>query len=119
MKKSRWKEREIEDLLRQLPQVKDKRSKKEVFAGIEGKQRRNRIKQWIPLIVGIASLFLMMILGSSLMIGKDESKEKEVNRHGNGKMAVSESEIILDKQDGHDMETNEKQVGKKERGGEP
>lgn len=119
MKKSRWKEREIEDLLRQLPEVKDKRSKKEVFSRIEGKQRRNRKKLWIPRIVGIASLFLMMIIGSSLMIGKDESQEQEVNSHGNGKLAISESKIILDKQEKHDIESNEKQEVKEDIEGEP
>ena len=107
MKKSHWKESEIEDMLRKLPQVKDNRSKKAVYSGIDSKQRKSRIKQWIPLIAGLASLFIMMIIVSALMTGKDESEEQEAAIHGNGKLALSESETIMDKQEQHVVKSDE------------
>ena len=107
LKKSHWKESEIEDMLRKLPQVKDNRSKKAVYSGIDGKQRKRRIKKWIPLIAGLASLF-MIIIASALNTGKEDSEEKKVDIQSNGKLAISESEIIMDKQEQHDVKSNEK-----------
>ncbi|KON69928.1 hypothetical protein AKG34_15040 [Peribacillus butanolivorans] len=92
MRKPRWKENEIEDMLHQLPKVKDKRTKDEVFAGIHNKKRK---KQWFPLIVGVASLFLMVVLASSLIIGKEGTTSKEESSD-NGKLAVSELKRLPD-----------------------
>ena len=108
MKKSHWKESEIEDMLHKLPQVKDNRSKKAVYSGIDGKQRKRRMNKWIPLIAGLASLFLMIIIASALKTEKEDSEEKKVGIHGYGKLATSESEIIMDRQEQHDIKSNEK-----------
>lgn len=108
MKKFRWKENEIEDMLRQLPQIKDKRSKEEVVVGIDNKKRKRRIKQWIPLIAGIASLFIMMIIGSSLITEKEEYSSQTEEIIGNGKLATNESEILRDQQHQYDDKTKQK-----------
>ncbi|MGG0284550.1 hypothetical protein ABEY41_05375 [Peribacillus butanolivorans] len=92
MRKPRWKENEIEDMLHQLPKVQDKRTKDEVYAGIHNKKRK---KQWFPLIVGVASLFLMVVLASSLIIGKEGTTSKEEGSD-NGKLAVSELKSLPD-----------------------
>lgn len=91
LRKPRWKENEIEDMLHQLPKVKDKRTKDEVYAGIHNKKRK---KQWFPLIVGVASLFLMVVLASSLIIGKEGTTSKEES--SDKKLAVSELKSLPD-----------------------
>lgn len=73
MRKSRWKESEIKDMLRELPKLKDDRTKAEVFAGIHDKKRK---KHWMPLIAGVTSLFLLVAFASSLIIGKKELQVK-------------------------------------------
>lgn len=91
LRKPRWKENEIEDMLHQLPKVQDKRTKDEVYARIHNKKRK---KQWFPLIVGVASLFLMVVLASSLIIGKEGTTSKEES--SDKKLAVSELKSLPD-----------------------
>ncbi|MFP3508559.1 hypothetical protein SB775_02605 [Peribacillus sp. SIMBA_075] len=87
MRKSRWKESEIEDMLRELPKLKDDRTKAEVFAGIHDKKRK---KHWMPLIAGVTSLFLLVAFASSLIIGKKGTTSQE-ETGSNGKFSISEN----------------------------
>lgn len=52
MRKSRWNEKEIEDMLRELPKMKDDRTKAEVMAGIYDKKKKKRS---LHLLAGVAS----------------------------------------------------------------
>ncbi|CAH0221841.1 MULTISPECIES: hypothetical protein [Peribacillus] len=92
MRRSRWKESEIEDLLRELPKFKDDRAKAEVFARIHDKKRK---KHWIPLIAGFASLFLMVVLASSLIIEKKGTTSQE-DSGSSGKLSLSENKETAD-----------------------
>ncbi|MBO0999105.1 hypothetical protein IOC57_15325 [Bacillus sp. SD075] len=91
MRKSRWKESEIEDMLRELPKLKDDRTKAEVFAKIDDKKRK---KNWIPLIAGAASLFLLVVLASSLIIEKKGTTNQEGG--SSGKLSISENKEMAD-----------------------
>ncbi|CAH0182332.1 Anti-sigma-X factor RsiX [Peribacillus sp. Bi96] len=103
MRKSRWKENEIEDMLRELPKVKDDRSKAEVFARIHDKKRK---KHWLPLIAGVASLFLMVVLASSIITGKEGTTSQE-DSSKSGKLSISESkEMSESKQQGANINEN-------------
>ncbi|MGZ9818520.1 hypothetical protein ACXM0N_21975 [Peribacillus simplex] len=92
MRRTRWKENEIEDMLRELPKLKDDRTKAEVFARIHEKKRK---KHWIPLIAGVASLFLMVVLGSSIIIEKKGTTSQE-GSGSSGKLSISENKEMAD-----------------------
>ncbi|MDQ0883333.1 hypothetical protein [Peribacillus sp. V2I11] len=92
MRRSRWKENEIEDMLRELPKLKDDRTKAEVFAKIHNKKRT---KHWIPLIAGVASLFLMVVLASSIIIEKKGTTSQE-GSGSSGKLSISENKEMAD-----------------------
>ncbi|MGE7683565.1 hypothetical protein [Peribacillus simplex] len=92
MRRTRWKENEIEDMLRELPKLKDDRTKAEVFARIHEKKRK---KHWIPLIAGVASLFLMVVLASSIIIDKKGTTSQE-GSGSSGKLSISENKEMAD-----------------------
>ncbi|WP_285766267.1 hypothetical protein [Peribacillus sp. SI8-4] len=92
MKRSRWNESEIEDMLRELPKVKDHRNKAEVMAGIYRKKKKKRSLQ---LLAGVASLCLMIVVASVLMIGKGREVSQEKS-DGSRKLSVSESKESAD-----------------------
>ncbi|MFF2497708.1 hypothetical protein [Peribacillus sp. NPDC058075] len=94
MRRSRWKESEIEDMLRELPKFKDDRTKAEVFARVHDKKRK---KHWIPLIAGVASLFLMVVLASSLIIEKKGTTSQE-GSGSSGKLSLSEDKETADRE---------------------
>ena len=92
MRKSRWNEKEIEDMLRELPKMKDDRTKAEVMAGIYDKKKKKRS---LHLLAGVASLFLMIVVASALMTGKDGGVGPEKS-DGSRKLSVTESKESAD-----------------------
>ncbi|MGE7184790.1 hypothetical protein ACQKKK_12560 [Peribacillus sp. NPDC006672] len=116
MRRTRWKENEIEDMLRELPKLKDDRTKAEVFARIHDKKRK---KHWIPLIAGVASLFLLVAFASSLIIGKKGTTSQE-ETGSTGKLSISENKEMTGherhgiKEDiSEDKQDNQEFLGKK------
>ncbi|MDM5453011.1 hypothetical protein [Peribacillus simplex] len=116
MRKSRWKESEIKDMLRELPKLKDDRTKAEVFAGIHDKKRK---KHWMPLIAGVTSLFLLVAFASSLIIGKKGTTSQE-ETGSNGKFSISENKEMTEherqgiKEDtSEDKQDNQEFLGKR------
>lgn len=94
MRRSRWKESEIEDMLRELPTLKDDRTKAEVYARMHDKKKKKK-KHWIPLFAGVASLFLMVVLASSFIIEKKGTTSRE-DSGSSGKLSLSESKEMAD-----------------------
>ncbi|MGE7878302.1 hypothetical protein [Peribacillus muralis] len=94
MRKSRWNEKEIEDMLRELPRVTDDRTKAEIMVGIEDKKKKKK-KHSLHLMAGVASLFLMIVLASALMTGKEGEVSQEKS-DSNRKLSVSESKESAD-----------------------
>ncbi|MDW7616474.1 hypothetical protein SC499_17480 [Peribacillus simplex] len=116
MRKSRWKESEIEDMLRELPKLKDDRTKAEVFAGIHDKKRK---KHWMPLIAGVTSLFLLVAFASSLIIGKKGTTSQEETCR-NGEFSISENKEMTEherqgikKDTSEDKQDNQEFLGKR------
>lgn len=67
MKRSQWNENDIEELLRNLPEIKDKRNQQEVYQNIEFRVGKSRRKNWIPLIAAVAALLVLSVLAPSYM----------------------------------------------------
>jgi Sporulation and spore germination len=79
LKKSDWNDREVEDLLKQLPKIHDARSRSMISSEVE-KERKpfGRIQRYVPAFVAAAALFIVVLLAPALitqMSGKDSAME--------------------------------------------
>lgn len=87
MRKSRWNEEEIQSLLKQMPQVKDRRSKEAIYRHIEftstSKQRSTRI---VPTVVSLAAACLFVVISVSLY---SSSPTNESSKEQQPKMSIT------------------------------
>jgi hypothetical protein len=72
MSNNKWSEQEIDQLLSQVPKLKDTRSKDEVLKRLQQDQRlvegtQKKRKLWIPLAVAVAALITLTLLGATLI----------------------------------------------------
>ncbi|MEK3765169.1 MULTISPECIES: hypothetical protein [unclassified Solibacillus] len=98
MKKERWDEENLEQLLKQAPKVTDHRTKDEIFNRLKDEgafsEEPPQIQQptqkgirWAPLLVSIASLFIIVLIGAQFL-GNDQS----ISMENTFDMATTESE---------------------------
>jgi hypothetical protein len=86
VKKSEWSDREIEELLMQMPKIKDHRNPRDIYQNFSLKKRRT--KTWVlPSLATAAAILLFFILVPKLMVGTNSSSDKQVE------MSKIESEI--------------------------
>lgn len=99
MKKERWEEENLEQLLKQAPKVTDHRTKDEIFNRLKDdgafneqppqiQQPNQKGIRWAPLLVSIASLFIIVLIGAQFL-GNDQSISMEQSTFD---MATTESE---------------------------
>ncbi|MBU9710415.1 GerMN domain-containing protein [Evansella tamaricis] len=93
-RKSGWDEEKVEDYLRQLPPVKDKQNKEEIFQAIQTKlkdkqvqqsrkSKKIRTKTWFyPAIASIAAVFLILLILPSFLNDQQFSTEDHTNDGG-------------------------------------
>ncbi|ULT55517.1 hypothetical protein L1999_20780 [Neobacillus drentensis] len=85
MKKSEWSDRELEELLRQMPRIHDYRDPRDIYQNISLKRKKTR--QWmLPGLAATAALLLFLILMPKLMGGmhfSHESAEEKSSFSGN------------------------------------
>lgn len=76
MKKSEWSDKQLEELLRQMPKIKDDRNPRDIYQNISLKNRRKSPVWLLPVAATAAALFLIILLVPKLMIGTDFSLDK-------------------------------------------
>ncbi|RFU65576.1 GerMN domain-containing protein [Peribacillus glennii] len=101
MKRSRWNDGDIEELLRNLPDIKDKRNPGDIYQRIglrEGKERR---RNWVPFLAAVSALFLLAVLASTYITGQKEMATKGENMEQKAADNDSQSEkaASVDEQD--------------------
>jgi hypothetical protein len=78
LKKSTWTDDELENLLRNLPTITDKRTPDGIYRNVQLKQKRKKRKlNWIPLDTAAVSLFLLSILAASWITDRNHSSSYE------------------------------------------
>lgn len=100
MKKSEWSDSEIEQLLRSMPKIIDRRDPRDIYQSLSLKKRKNLA--WVlPSIAAAAVLFLFMILGPKLtdqgqisQFSLDQATEKKAP----DKNAANEKRMVLNKE---------------------
>ncbi|MEH7416020.1 negative regulator of sigma-X activity [Neobacillus drentensis] len=85
MKKSEWSDRELEELLRQMPRIHDHRDPRDIYQNISFKRRKTR--PWLlPVLAASAALLLFFILVPKYMGGinlSHETAEEKSSTSGN------------------------------------
>lgn len=69
MKQSEWKDRDIEDLVKKLPQIKDDRTPQSIYAKMERQNKKTFIalNRFIPTVAALAAVFIMVMLAPTLL----------------------------------------------------
>jgi hypothetical protein len=76
VRKSEWSDKQLEELLRQMPKIQDDRNPRDIFQNLT--LRKSKIKQWlVPGLATVAALFIFFILVPKLMVGTDLSGDNE------------------------------------------
>lgn len=107
MKRSEWSDNELEELLRQMPKVKDHRDPRDIYQNISLKKRKT--KSWLlPGMAAAAAFLLFIILVPKLMDGTNISYDQthEEKSSANKEMSTTErdSTIALKKEDASSKE---------------
>ncbi|WP_026563964.1 hypothetical protein [Bacillus sp. UNC41MFS5] len=74
MKKSEWSDKQLEELLRQMPKIQDDRNPRDIYQNLP--IRKTKPKQWlVPGLATVAALLIFFILIPKLMVGPQYSEE--------------------------------------------
>ncbi|MHC0036075.1 negative regulator of sigma-X activity [Pseudoneobacillus sp. C159] len=79
MKKSEWSDKELEELLRQMPKMKDHRDPRDIYQSLSLKAKKRKNKAWIvPSIASVAAALLLFILAPQVwQVVFQDSSEKQ------------------------------------------
>jgi hypothetical protein len=103
VKKSEWSDKQLEDLLRQMPKIQDDRDPRDIYRNLPVKKRKT--KQWLlPSIATVTAFLLLFILVPRVMDGTyllDNASEEESSEDKNLSFAENnnDSSIALKKED--------------------
>jgi hypothetical protein len=77
VKKSEWSDKQLEELLRQMPKIQDDRNPRDIYQNLTIRKTKTRKKQWlVPSLATVAALLIFFILVPKLMIGTHYSEDK-------------------------------------------
>jgi hypothetical protein len=80
MKKSEWSDHEIEQLLQQMPKVKDHRDPRDIYQSLSLKAKKRKAPVWIvPSVASLAAVLLLFILAPQVWQGnfQDSATKQE------------------------------------------
>lgn len=81
MKKSKWSDKQLEEVLRQMPKIKDHRDPQDIYQSLSLKIKKQKRQSWlIPGLATAAALFLLVILAPKLVPFQQESADKAVEQ---------------------------------------
>jgi hypothetical protein len=76
VKKSEWSDKQLEELLRQMPKIKDDRHPRDIYQNISPNRKRKPLAWLIPVAATVAALLLIILLIPNLMVGNNLSLDK-------------------------------------------
>ncbi|PFG05862.1 hypothetical protein [Bacillus sp. es.034] len=83
MNQSEWKDRDIEDLIKKLPQIKDDRTSHYFHAEMEKKTKKSQtpFKRFIPAVAALAAIFIMVLLAPTVL---NQLTDTSMEKSGSG-----------------------------------
>ncbi|MDM5229327.1 hypothetical protein QUF73_24760 [Cytobacillus sp. NJ13] len=117
MKESKWSDEQLQELLSQMPKIKDDRDPKDIYQAIEIKMGKQKNRTWIlPSVAAAAALLLLFILAPNLMSWQesaDKQVELKADRSTSSEQITSENNTILEAKE-EDSELIAKEKGSEE-----
>ncbi|PLR99786.1 negative regulator of sigma-X activity [Bacillus sp. T33-2] len=81
MRRSHLSDRQIEELLRQMPKIEDKRDPRDIYLNIARKVEKRKRAAWVfPGVATAAALLLIFILSSNYMSWNDSAYDRSGNK---------------------------------------
>jgi hypothetical protein len=102
VKKSEWSDKQIEELLREMPRIKDHRNPRDIYQNLSLKKRKR--PAWIiPGLAAAAALFLFFLLVPKLFDGThyslDSAKQEESSSEEKISISEDDSSISMKRED--------------------
>ena len=102
MKKSEWSDKQLEELLRQMPKIQDHRNPRDIYQNLSIKKRK-RPAWLVPGFATAAALLLFFILVPKLLDGTeysfDNAKQEESSSEEKISLSKDNSTILMKKED--------------------
>ncbi|MGM0751307.1 MAG: hypothetical protein ACQET6_05205 [Bacillota bacterium] len=127
MKQSEWKDRDIEDLVKKLPQINDDRTPQTIYAKIERQNKKTfiAVNRLIPTVAALAAIFIMVMLAPTVLNQFDEnsmekSEMKSTESSGGDSATNSVQDSLAKSDDKSDMiydNDKEKMIEEKDNSG--
>jgi hypothetical protein len=77
LRKSEWNDHDIEEMIKQLPKLKDERPPSYIYTKVKNnKSSRSNFRRYIPALVTIAALFIVVLLSPALFNQMSQSTEE-------------------------------------------
>ncbi|MEW9049786.1 MAG: negative regulator of sigma-X activity [Neobacillus sp.] len=108
MRKSEWSDKQLEELLRQMPKIQDHRHPRDIYQNLSVKKRKRPV--WLlPGIATAAAALLFLILIPKLMVGTeyslDRAQEEKSSSAENFRITEDNANsIMMEKQDDASLE---------------
>lgn len=106
MKKSQWKEEEIETLLSQLPKVKDHRDPKDIYANAQKSRRFKKKTNWKPIITSAAALFIIAIISPFFFFHESSQQETAQDKASDEKVVQKTADFQKEKSENSSEENS-------------
>jgi hypothetical protein len=90
VKKSKWSDNQLEEVLRQMPKIKDHRDPQDIYQSLSSKIKKQKRQSWIiPGFATAAAMLLLFILAPNLVSFQQESADKAVEEKADsGEMRI-------------------------------
>lgn len=108
MKKSEWSDKQLEELLRQMPKIHDHRNPRDIYQNLSIKKRKR--SAWIlPSIATVAALLLFFLLVPKMMdrteYSLDSADQENSSKEEQISLSREDSSILMKKEDSTENET--------------
>ncbi|MGM0846007.1 MAG: hypothetical protein ACQEUT_13610 [Bacillota bacterium] len=128
MRKNKWDETEIENLLSEMPSFKDNRSRKEIYEAVDRSNVRRKPNSWgYPAIAGIAALLILFLITPSLFnssnqplyensaadMASDDAGEAGSPQEEMASMQETEENAVLDDSSSNNAESTQQSLMEK------
>ncbi|MDZ5471160.1 GerMN domain-containing protein (plasmid) [Bacillus sp. 31A1R] len=88
MKKSEWSDKQLEELLREMPKIEDHRDPRDIYQNVASKLKKRQQRTWVvPSIATVAAAALFLILSPNLM-NWEQSTDRSVESLDQSNSAV-------------------------------
>lgn len=102
MKKSEWSDKQLEELLRQMPKIHDHRNPRDIYQNLSIKKRK-RPAWLIPGFAAAAALLLFFLLVPKMLNGTQNSFDSKKQEESSSEAKISQSDdhssLLMEKED--------------------